>query len=204
MKLAMFATIPLLLCLGFVMLAADEETILFSDDFSTLDPGWGEPSEQMRIEGKKMILQPKVNMSFTDLYQGNLFGDADIRVKVAQTGGQSDRPAGVAFWGSGYDNYYVAELTTEGRFGVVRMTQGRWLYPIESKEQHAVKKGLNQENELRVVTKGNTATFYLNDEQVASFKGFPPEGGSLVGVCAESGAEPYEWSFSDFSVRKPK
>lgn len=204
MKPVMFAMIPLLLCLSLVMVYGGEESILFSDDFSTPDPGWGESSEQMRIEGKAMLIQPKVKMSFTNLYQGTLFGDADVRVKVAQTIGQPDRPGGLAFWGSDYNSFYVAEVSTDGGFGVARLTQGKWLYPIAWKTLPGVKKGLNEINELRVVTKGNMATVYVNDEQVANFKGYPPEGGGMVGVCAESGSEPYTWKYTDFSVRKPE
>lgn len=206
MKLATFAALPLLLGLGFIAFCADEEPLLFSDDFSSLDPAWGEADEQMHVEGNKLLLLPKVNTSYTNLYQGNLFGDVDIRVKVSQTSGQPDRPAGIAFWAASYDSFYVAEFTSDGKIGVSRKAgHGRWLNPIEWKEQHAVKKGLNVENEVRVVTKGNTVTFYVNGEQVASFKGFPPEGGSMVGLIAESGLTvPYTWAFSEFSVRKPQ
>jgi hypothetical protein len=70
--------------------------------------------------------------------------------------------------------------------------------------QDSVKKGLGQPNEMRIVTKGRLATVYVNDTQVASFKGFPPDGGSMVGLFAESGDKPYTWKFSDFSVRKPQ
>ncbi len=203
MKRATFVITPLLLGLGFVMAYAGEGAILFSDDFATLDPGWGEASEQTRVEGKKMLVLPKVNMSYTNLYQGNLFGDVDIRVKVAQTSGASDRPGSLVFWGNNYDSFYSVDLVTDGRVGVSRkVSQGRWLTPVEWKLRPAAKKGLNQENELRVVTKGNTATVYVNGEQIANLKGIPPEGGSLVGLCAESGAEQYVWTFSDFSVRK--
>lgn len=206
MKRATFAIISLLLCLGFVVAYAGEETILFSDDFATLDPAWGEPSEQRRVEGNKMIIVPEVDLAYTDLYEGNVFGDADIRVKVSQSSGQADRPGGLVFWGVDYNAYYIAELTIDGNVSVVRkIAKGRWLYPVVLKAQHAVKRGLNQENEIRVVTKGNTATVYINEEQVATLKGSPPEGGGMVGMYAESGAtEPYGWKFSNFSVRTSK
>lgn len=206
MKLAMFLALALAVVVCLVPAYAEDGELIFSDDFSLFDPAWGATSEQIRVENQKMLIQAEVNTSYTSLYQGTLFGDADIRVKLAETSGQTDMPAGVAFWGNGYDNFYVAEFTTDGKFSVWRkMGQGRWLAPVGWQDQAAVKKGLNQENELRVVTKGNMATIYINGIEAASFKGFPPEGGGMVGLHAESGsAAPYIWAFSDFSVRKVK
>ena len=45
-----------------------------------------------------------------------------------------------------------------------------------------INKGLNQTNNLRVALKGRSATFYVNDKQVATLKGFPPGGGSMLGL----------------------
>jgi hypothetical protein len=190
--------------LGSLALAADDPSILFSDDFSTLDPAWGNADANMQVAGGKMVLKPQVNGSYTALYQGTTFDEVDVRVKITQTEGMADEPAGVVFWAVDYDNKYEAFLQADGNFSVVRGVKGKFLNPVAWKVQDAVKKGLNQVNELRVVTKGHMATVYINDKEVASFKGFPPEGGSEVGLHAESGTAIYTWTFSDFVVRKPQ
>lgn len=204
MRLAAYNTLSAIVFLGCVAAYAGDGALLLSDDFSTPDPAWGDPNQQMRIENKQMIIDPEVKASYTVLYQGDIFGDADIRVKVAQRSGGTDMPAGIVFWATGYDTYYVAGVTAKGEFGVMRrMGPGRWLTPVGWKVQSVVKPGLNQANELRVVTKGNQATVYVNGSQLASFKGKPPEGGSQLGFHAESGdTEVYSWAFSDFSLRK--
>ena len=51
----------------------------------------------------------------------------------------------------------------------------------------AIKKGVDQWNALRVVTKGNSATVFINDQQAIAFKGQPPRGGGMIGVHGESG-----------------
>ena len=75
--------------------------------------------------------------------------------------------------------------------------------PPPGRKSDAIKQGLGQTNELRLVTQGNVATFYINDQQVTAIHGFPPTGGSLLGLHAESGASSYTWQFSEFKVTKP-
>ena len=45
---------------------------------------------------------------------------------------------------------------------------------------------MGKSNALRVQTKGNTATLFINDQQVGSFTGTPPAGGGQVGFYSES------------------
>jgi hypothetical protein len=197
-------TLATFVCFGSAAFAADDPNVLFSDDFSTLDPAWGEANDQISVADGKMVFKPKVNDGYSLLYQGTTFGDVDIRVKVTQTAGPvaAGSEASVVFWGVDYDNFYMAAIQTDGSFGVPRNVADKWLHPVAWKANDAVKKGLNTVNELRIVIKGKTATIYVNDQQVASFKGFPPEGASQIGLHAESGDQACTWKFSDFVVRK--
>jgi hypothetical protein len=197
-------TAVVVLAFASAALCADDPAVLFSDDFSTFDPAWGNTGDsRIQIGGNKMVLQPAAHTSYDPLYQGNLFNDVDIRVKVAQTKGAMDEPGGIAFWASDNSNFYAAEIESEGQVAVHRLTNSKWLNPVGWRPSDAVKKGIGQVNELRVVTKGKTATFYVNDKEVVTFKGFPPDGGSLVGLHGESNDSAYTWEFTDFVVRKP-
>jgi hypothetical protein len=197
-------TLCLLICFGSAAIADDDPSVLFSDDFSTLDPGWGDANEMILVEGGKLVLKPKVGMSYTVLYQGGTFNDVDIRAKFTLADGMADEPAGIVFWASDLDNKYEALFQADGTFTVLRDEKGKFLNPIAWKTQEALKKGVGQVNELRVVTKGRTATFYINDTQVATIQGFTPEGGSEIGFHAESGDQQvYKWTISDL-VRKPQ
>lgn len=204
MRFTLILSTLLLFGLTCQALADEKGEILFADDFATLDPGWGEPDDEfLGAHNKKLIFEPAQARTEYRLHEGHKFEDADIRVKVTQASGEPPRGAGVAFWCDKFRGY-VATLESNGDFRVVKIT-GTPLSPaVKQTPAEAVKKGLNQVNQLRVVTKGKTATIYVNGQQVASFKGSPPEGGGRVGLYATSGAVPCRWEFSDFVVRKPE
>ncbi|HEX3657416.1 MAG TPA: hypothetical protein VHV55_16620 [Pirellulales bacterium] len=183
--------------------ATTDPSVILSDDFSMLDPAWGPPDNEQSIAGGKLVLKPGAGSSYSSLYQGNWFGDADIRVKLAETGGGTDAPAGIMFWGTDYKNYYMAQVQPDGTVGITRLVQGQQLNPLSYARSDAVVKDAGQVNALRVVTQGKLATFYVNDKQIALIKGFPPAGGGKIGLHAESGNTPYTWQFSDLEVRQP-
>jgi hypothetical protein len=81
----------------------------------------------------------------------------------------------------------------------------RSLSPVPWRESASIKKGLGQTNELRVVTKGAQATVFINDTQVVSFNGQPPQGGGFIGMIAfspEKATNKNVWEFSDLKVTK--
>lgn len=175
---------------------------LFADDFATLDPAWHEPDNLQKVEDHKLIMSLGPKDSATSLYGGNLFGDADIRVKLALKQGGVDTPAGLVFWASNPENYYFARLYSDGLCGITRISQNKSEKVAIDRPFDAVKKGIGEVNELRVVTKGNVATFYVNDQPIATCQGKPPELGSQIGLRAVSAAELYTWAFADLKVRK--
>ena len=131
-----------------------------------------------------MVLQPRANRFYSALYQGGLFDDVDFRVKVSQAQGGLDQPVSIAFWGSDTDNYYVAEMESDGHFAIQRLMNHRWLVVADWATSDAIKQGLGQTNELRIVTQGKLATLYINGQQVASIHGFPTGRPSQIGLCA--------------------
>ena len=106
--------------------SADAGEVLFEDDFESLDPAWGEPSEAVKVKDKKLVVQPPVGMSQTQLNQGFLFDDVELtgKVRLAQ-GDDPNQYAGLVFWAEDYDNYYAFTVTTDGRYGVIRRVKGR-------------------------------------------------------------------------------
>ena len=75
------------------------------------------------------------------------------------------------------------------------------MQPVGWIQNEAINKGLGQANKLRVVTKGQAATAYINDQEVTTFNGQPPSGGGCVGV---SGGSPENaqntWQFTNLKV----
>ncbi len=181
--------------------------VLYEDNFATLDPAWGTLSPNLSINNGKMIVQPDVNKSFTVINQGNILEDIDVCVNVILA--KSDDPAwgasaGLIFWAKDYSDYYYLLVSGNGWFSVNRWVNQRSLRPVPWRENAVIKKGVGQTNQLRVVTKGNQATVYINDTEVISFTGQPAQGGSFIGLTANSPEKSQDvWEFSDLKVTKP-
>ncbi|MBI2485449.1 MAG: hypothetical protein HYW01_00515 [Deltaproteobacteria bacterium] len=182
--------------------------VLLEDNFSTLDPAWGEKSANLSVSSGKLIVQPEVNSSYVLLNQGNIFEDIDACVKLTQV--KSDDPtysAGLIFWAKDTSDYYYFLVTSDGWYSVKRWVNQRSLAPVDWRKSPAIKNGLGQTNHLRVVTKGNKATVYVNDTELITFSGQPPQGGSFVGMIAfspEKATNKNVWEFSELKVTKPE
>ncbi|HSE83223.1 MAG TPA: hypothetical protein VLB01_01585, partial [Thermodesulfobacteriota bacterium] len=126
-----------------------------------------------------------------------------VKLTLAKSDEPAGASAGLLFWAKDYGEYYYAYLINGG-LTVARWIGGRWLYPVSLRENAAIKKGLGETNQLRLVTKGAQATLFVNGTEIVSFKGQPPQGGSLVGLRGESSANsPAVWEFSGLKITKP-
>jgi hypothetical protein len=185
--------------------ASADDALLFADDFSVLDPGWSDREHMLSVGENKLVVTPKPNSGYLTLYGGRFFGDADIRVKIAQTTGGADAPAGIVFWATKDSTFFLAKIQTDGQFDVLRSAGGKSSLVVRPEILEEVIKGLSRTNELRVVTQGKTATVYINGKQAAAVETDAlPEAGSKIGFFAGAGSGPYSWSFSDLVIRKPE
>src|SRR5271157_2346348 len=193
-------TLVALLLLTPVLSALSEE-ILYEDNFTNLDPSWGTPSERLSVKDGKLTLKPAPNTTESILNQSNVFDDADIRVDVIVPAGDANVPGGLIFWARDHSNFYCLCVDAAGYFKISRYVTDRWLQPVGWLENGAINKGIGQANKLRVVTKGRQATAYVNDKQVTTFDGQPPQGGGCIGV---SGGSPENaqntWQFANLRV----
>src|SRR5580692_8963262 len=183
------------------ILSASAGEILYQDNFTNLDPSWGTPSERLSVKDGKLTLKPAPNTTESILNQSNVFDDADIRVDVIVPAGDANVPGGLIFWARDRSNFYCLCIDAAGYFKISRYVTDRWLQPVGWIENAAISKGVGQLNKLRVVTKGRQATAYINDQQVTTFDGQPPQGGGCVGV---SGGSPENtqntWQFANLRV----
>ena len=183
---AIYASIlvALLLLLPILRVAAGE--ILYEDKFTNLDPSWGVPGERLSVEDGKLTLKPAPDTTQSVLNQANVFDDADIRVEVILPAGDASVPGGLIFWAKDHSNFYCLCIDAAGYFKISRYVTDRWLQPVGWIENQAINKGIGQVNKLRVVTQGRQATAYINDKQVTTFNGQPPQGGGCIGVSGGS------------------
>lgn len=185
--------------------SALKSQILYEDNFETLDPAWGQPGPNLSIKDGKLIIQPEVNKGFPIINRAKPFEDIDASIEVSLT--KSDDPsygAGLIFWAKDYSNYYFLYVNGNGQFSVQHWVNNRNLIPVEWRENAAIKKGIGEWNQLRVVTKENKATVYINGTEVVTFKGEPPQGDSFIGMRGDSPEKSQNiWELSNLKVTKP-
>jgi hypothetical protein len=184
--------------------ACNGKEILFDEPFSAWDPAWGVENQVDAVKDGKRVVAPEANQAHPSLFQNALFEDMDLCVTIRLV--RSPDPSvrgGVLFWATDYSEYYFLSVSAEGSYGVLRLVNGRWLFPVTWRPDAALKKGLGAENELRVVTKGDQATVYLNGKEAVRFRGQPPKGGGFIGIHAQSPtAGRATWEFTDLKVTR--
>src|ERR1700756_3066993 len=202
-KIAFFALASVMfLIVNKSVLACKGSQILYEDNFATLDPAWGAQSPNLSVSNGKLILQPDVNTGFVALNKSKLFEDIDACVNVNMAKSDDARwGGGLVFWAKDDNNYYALLASGDGEFSVRRYVNGTSSAVVDWRESPGVKKGIGQINQLRIVAKGNQATAYINDTEVATFNGEPPQGGSFIGVKGSS-AEKSQivWEFSNLKI----
>jgi len=180
--------------------------VLFEDKFTALDPAWGAAGPIMDVKDGKLIITPEMNTSQTVLNQGNVFPN-DAEGSFAMTFVKAPAPgwgSGLVFWARDYNEYYAVLMNPEGWFAVQRYVAGRYLLPVAWRESDAIKQGEGAENQVKVVTKANKATVFINGKEVISLSGQPPQGGTLIGFKVASGPEgSNSVAFSNFQLVQP-
>lgn len=180
--------------------------VLFEDKFTALDPAWGAAGSTMDVKDGKLIITPEMNSTQTVLNQANVFPN-DAEGSFTMTFVKAPAPtwgSGLVFWAKDYNEYYALLLNVDGWFAVQRYVAGRYLLPVAWRESGAIKQGEGAENQIKVVTKGNKATVFINGKEVISLSGQPPQGGTLIGFKVASGPEgSNSVAFSNFKLVQP-
>jgi phosphate binding protein len=175
--------------------------ILYEDDFTNLDPSWGTAGDILSVKEGKLVLKPALNTTQSVLNQSNVFDDADIQLEVTLSSGDQIVPGGLIFWAKDYSNFYCFCINANGSFKISHFVVDRWLDPVGWTENNAINKGVGQANKLRVVTKGRQATAYINNKEVITINGQPPQGGGCVGISGGSAQDSQNtWEFASLRV----
>ncbi len=175
--------------------------VLYEDNFTNLDPSWGTPGEILSVKDGKLILKPALNTTQSVLNQSNVFDDADIAVDIILSAGDPIVPGGLIFWAKDYSNFYCLSIDANGSFKISHFVTDRWLSPVGWTKSEAMNTGIGQVNNLRVVTKGRQATAYVNDKEVVTINGQPPQGGGCVGISGGSAQDSQNiWQFANLRV----
>lgn len=176
------------LAVGGVAQACEGSKTVFADQFDRLDLTWGDAGDSFYVNGGHLTVIPSPDQAYYAFNNSGYYDDIDLCVDVLSVNADlsGDSFAGLIFWGVDKDNYYSFVITADGYAAAFRRQKGKSLTQVDWTEFDAIKKGADMANQLRVVTKGNSATLYVNGKEFKQINGQPPEDGWLFGVRAAS------------------
>ncbi len=185
----------------------DDPSVLYADDFQTLDPGWGSDMGWFGVKDGAMFVQLDPQQSFTPLYRADVFGDVDVSAnfKSSVADGGLNCGRAIVFWATDSStDFWIFELYDNKNIAIFRKSKDRWLKPMPPQQApDEANIDLAAGVTLRVVTQGRRATVYVNGVECGTIQGQPPEGGAYVGLYGESDATAVTHTFSDFVVKQP-
>lgn len=189
---------------GALVQACESKTVVYEDSFDRLEPTWGWEDIDYYAEDGELVIESYEDAPTPVYNQFSYYYDsADVCVTVTNVDVKKsdDTTASIMFWGVDKDNYYAFLIDPQGQAAAFRIQKGKMLFQIQWTKFDAVKKGEKASNELRVVVKGKTATFYVNGKKFKQINGQPPADGWLVGLRAfGAGKDGVTYSFDDFKV----
>ena len=188
---------------GMVADAGCAGTPVLSDDFDSTNP-----DETLIPEGGKLKFKALAGKYDFFTYKKVLTGDADVCV-TAQIPHKFNNPsevfAGILFAGDeGGNTFNVFLISPTGNGSMLRLADKGVDLPVSWHRANGLNPAPGAKNRIRVSIRGNTATFYVNNQQFASFNGPLPNGAGKLGVLVKS--EPGKrdsWKFANFRATTP-
>jgi hypothetical protein len=193
------------------MAATCPGTVVFQDAYTAPNPALNVtplPESTLTVkDGKAEVVFLKQGMARMGEYHGTPYGDVNVCLTFAtpSTDKAENQTAGLVFWSADENNFYALEFTVNGQFAVLQQANGGdYTHPIPWAVSAALVQAPGGSNTLRVQTRGNVATLFINDQQVGTVTGTPPSGGGLVGFYAASSTTSLStWDISGLTVATP-
>jgi hypothetical protein len=191
----------------------DGKPVQFEDKFTDLK-NWPDIPKELSpsVNGGRLTLTVAKDQSWTFLYHGDVFDDADYCVTfklVKSTNSTVDKNSAVfsvSFWAKDYSNKYRLAISPEIKtFNVDRLVANRWI-GTSTWQQSPTIKGVGEENLIRVSMRAGQAKYYINDQEVvpdSPLAAHPPEGGGQIGFGVSAIADTqYVWEVASLKITK--
>src|SRR5687767_14249006 len=179
--------------------------ILFQDEFENNATGWDRVLNENGImdydQGSYRILVQQPTMNFWSTPEKN-FRDVRVEADVMRLNGPDENRVGLICRYQAGD-YYFFIISNDGFYAIGKFIGGNTILLGQSEMQSSDFILTNSINHLRADCIGNTLTFFVNFNQVASVQDtdFPSgDVGLLAGSFAEAGVDV---SFDNFVVMQP-
>jgi hypothetical protein len=185
--------------------ASPASQVVISDPLTSwpLNFGAQQGANVLLKDGAVHIVEPG-NTANWAVYSGFEFTDIEASVTITpQT--PTGNGAGLIFWSSGQSDFFLVNvLDPSGAFAIFRHVSangGSWQTLLASTASAAVKSGAGVANTLRIVTKGNSVSVFINGQSMGTLAVLAPSGGGTVGIYAEGQADkPADYVFSNVTV----
>ena len=187
------------------VLPANSGDILFQDEFDSVSTGWDRVSNNNGImdydQGGYRILVQQPTMNFWSTPEKN-FGNVRVEADVIRLNGPDENRVGLICRYQAGD-YYFFIISNDGFYAIGKFIGGNTILLGQTEMLSSDFILTNSTNHLRADCIGNTLTFYVNFNQIASVQDtdFPSgDVGLLAGSFSESGVDV---SFDHFVVMQP-
>jgi hypothetical protein len=205
-RLAAFAAVLFVISGHLAHAACTSGTVLFQDDFDSLQPTWGEGAGWLKVDAGRLAASPPPGSTDWAANTAGVYDDVDLCVTVTTLTGVTpdDARVGLVFWYADENNFYAFEYAPNGKASVWRRQRGKWLAQIKWADAPGALPGDGAENQLQVTTSGGEARFFVNGQEFKTLSGSPPENGQGIGLIAGSpDAGAARFAFDNLRVMKP-
>ena len=181
--------------------------MLFTDDFKTHDPDWGDSSDYSYVKdgrfefhapAKEAVNRYSNKYSVTDVEF-----EADI---VAGPATKAGAAVGLSFWADGSGDTQTLFLIDpiQGSFAIDSEVADKTTAILDWGNSPLIQIGNGKTNHLEVIAEGKLARFVINGHQVAQMAAPSTLPGELIGLyAAGSDTDPGDFGFSHFSAKIP-
>ena len=165
------------------------DKLLYSDNFTARkESGWPIYSDSNYTkyykDGKFHIDVFKKDLAYWMFGRETDLRDFIVEVNATQEGGPDDNDFGLVTRYSDPGNASLFLISGDGFFGYTRKENGKWVTPLNWTRSTAIKTG-NTTNALKIISKDEALTFYVNGAKVGNFSDSNPISGK-IGFWVES------------------
>lgn len=190
MRSAWLVAAAVVLATAGTAVACEGAKVIYEDHFAgqALDPAWGTFGDELTLENGRMVIRPEPAMVYWQTNDLGTYDDVDFcaDVTIVDSVAPDEVLAGLIFWYVDDDNLYALEVDAGGHASIWQRTAGDWRQVVPWAETDLVAIGDGKVDHLRVVTKGKTATAYINGVKLVDVPNDTPPHGQSVGIIAGS------------------
>ncbi len=175
---------------------------ILSDPLASWPLNFGTQSTAVFAKNGAVHIAVGANSADWLTYTGFTFTDMDASLTITPNT-TTGNTAGLMFWAPGNGDFFEFDVSdVSGTFAIehhIAAGNPVWQNIVPFTKSAAIKIG--GPNTLRVVTKGNSVSLFINGQSIGGLNVMAPAGGGMVGFEAEGSAKgPADYAFTNLTV----